>query len=95
MSMPAHSPISPDSAHPGGPTERPHVSAELQFLLIAIAFVLVMLLAGVPGHERKAGDGSSALRHGWAERHAAEVAAQQAGNPTPSDAPLPAIDSPR
>ena len=76
----ANSPSAPREPGSARPDERPAVSAELQFLLIAIAFVLVMLLAGVPGHEKKAGDGSSALQRGWAERHAAEVAAQQSGD---------------
>ncbi|HTE06847.1 MAG TPA: hypothetical protein VK824_11665 [Planctomycetota bacterium] len=79
MSTPAHSPHSPGAAGAREPSEREPVSAELQFLLIAIAFVLVMLLAGVPGHENEAGDGSPSLRRGWAERHTAEVAAQETG----------------
>ncbi len=66
-----------EAVHPGD--HRP-VGAELQFLLIAIVFVVMMLLAGVPGREKKAGDGSAALQLGWAERHAAAVAAQQAAD---------------
>jgi hypothetical protein len=79
MATPANSPA------PGGRARSAHddderlpASAELQFLLIAIAFVVVMLLAGVPGEVKKAGDGSPALQRGWAERHTAEVAAQLA-----------------
>jgi len=90
MSLPAHSSSADREAGTLRDEDRRPVSAELQFLLIAIAFVLVMLLAGVPGHENKAGDGSPALQRGWAERHAAEVAAQQPGGSTPvPDAPAP------
>jgi len=77
---------SPGTSHPD---HRRPVTAELQFLLIAIVFVVMMLLAGVPGRENKAGDGSPALQRGWAERHAAEVAAQQAGSADAAPTALP------
>jgi hypothetical protein len=43
-------------------------------------------MAGVPGEEQRAGDGSEKLRHGWA-RQRAEAAAEQPAPPAPSDAP--------
>jgi hypothetical protein len=51
---------------------------------VVVALIGLLLLAGVPGRERVAGNGSEALRHGWASRRAA--AAQQ---------PQPAPDASR
>jgi hypothetical protein len=59
--------------------EERSLTGELQFLLIACVLVLMLLLAGVPGRLPEAGDGSAALQQGWADRHAASVAAGAAG----------------
>ena len=42
-------------------------------ILVLIALLLVLALAGIPGSERSAGDGSGALRHGWAAQRAREA----------------------
>ncbi len=42
-------------------------------ILVLIALLLVLVMAGIPGAERAAGDGSAALRHGWAEQRAFEA----------------------
>jgi len=54
--------------------------------LIALALLMLLLMAGVPGEEHRAGDGSDKLRHGWAQKQA-EAAAAQPAPPAPSDAP--------
>ena len=57
--------------------------------LIVLALLIMLVLAGLPGQDRTAGDGSDKLRHGWARKQA-EAAAQQAAQPAPpapSDAP--------
>jgi hypothetical protein len=53
--------------------------------LIALAMLMLLLVAGVPGEEHRAGDGSEKLRHGWARKRA-EAAAEQPAPPAPSDA---------
>ena len=55
-------------------------------VLIVLALLMLLLMAGVPGEEHRAGDGSDKLRHGWAQRQA-EAAAAQPAPPAPSDAP--------
>ena len=54
--------------------------------LIVLALLGLLLMAGVPGEEHRAGDGSEKLRHGWAQKQA-ETAAAQPAPPAPSDAP--------
>ncbi|HEX5011569.1 MAG TPA: hypothetical protein VFY71_14330 [Planctomycetota bacterium] len=57
--------------------------------LIVLALVIMLVVAGLPGRDRTAGDGSDKLRHGWAQKQT-EAAAQQAAQPAPpapSDAP--------
>ena len=46
------------------------------------ALAAVLAVAGIPGRERVAGDGSDRLRHGWAEQQA-----QAATEVAPADAP--------
>lgn len=48
-------------------------SARWPVLLALLAAAAVLALAGVPGRERSAGDGSDALRRGWAEARAREA----------------------
>jgi len=69
--------------------------------LIVLAMVLVVLVAGVPGEDRTAGDGSDKLRHGWAQKRAeaaaraeAERAAEQPAPVEPAAQPAP-VDAPR
>ena len=54
--------------------------------LIALALFMLLLVAGVPGEEHRAGDGSEKLRHGWAKQQA-QRAAEQPAPSAPSDAP--------
>jgi hypothetical protein len=42
-------------------------------LLALVAALLVLVVAGIPGRPRSAGDGSDALRQGWAEDRAREA----------------------
>jgi hypothetical protein len=70
----------PSPPTPASPARAPRrgggrtFAGELQFLLIALAMVAMLLIAGVPGEVRRAGEGSEALRLGWAAQHAASVA---------------------
>jgi hypothetical protein len=48
------------------------------------ALALVLAVAGVPGRDRVAGDGSEKLRHGWAEQRAQAADAAPAREPAPS-----------
>ena len=73
------------SARATAPSRR----GEVAWLLLLVAGVLLVALAGVPGlPERHAGDGSDALRLGWAEqrRAAAEAAAESRSQPPQSNA---------
>ena len=54
--------------------------------LIALAMLMLLLVAGVPGEEHRAGDGSDKLRHGWAQKQT-EAAATQPAPPAPSAEP--------
>jgi hypothetical protein len=52
--------------------EPQRAGAEFQFLLIALVLVVMIAVAGIPGGpEKTVGDGSVALKRGWAEAHAA------------------------
>ena len=48
------------------------------------ALALVLAVAGVPGRERVAGDGSDKLRRGWAEQRVQDAGAPPARDPAPS-----------
>lgn len=53
-------------------TDTKRLPPEFQFVLISLALVMMIALAGVPGGpEKEVGDGTDALQLGWAERHAA------------------------
>jgi hypothetical protein len=49
------------------------VSTGFQIMLVLAALGLVILIAGVPGLDPVAGNGSEDLRHGWAARRQAVV----------------------
>ena len=66
------------------PRERRLLPAGWPLFVALAALALVLAVAGVPGRERVAGNGSGKLRHGWASQRAA--AAQE---------PQPAPDAPR
>ena len=68
------------------------LSTGLQVVLVLMALCLLMLVAGIPGLEPVAGNGSRELRRDWAERHAA-TAALPASAPI-EGAPLPASVAP-
>jgi hypothetical protein len=74
----------PDATHIAD-TQRPVVSAWLLALIVA-ALLMLLFMAGVPGEEHRAGDGSEKLRHGWARKQA-EAAERAAAQPAPGDAP--------
>ena len=91
-----HSPSSPmpaaGASHPGRRDDRRPFPAELSFLLIALSLLVILMLAGVPGKTRRAGDGSESLRHGWAAAHAAQVAEEQALAPAEPGVPDAGLD---
>ena len=59
--------------------EQRRLPAELQFVLIVLAILMVIAFAGLPGSQHRiAGDGSSRLRHGWTAQQAAQAAAPAA-----------------
>jgi hypothetical protein len=56
--------------------------AEVQYLIIVLAILGLLLIAGVPGGELpEAGNGTGVLRKGWAKSWTAEVAAREADVP--------------
>jgi hypothetical protein len=78
----------PDSAS----ARAPRRTARWPLLLALLAAAGVLALAGVPGRERTAGDGSGALRHGWAEERAREAGWLRGADGTL--APADAVEAP-
>lgn len=59
------------TAPPATRVHPPSARWPLLFALLSVA--LVLAVAGVPGVEREAGDGSERLQRGWAEQRAREA----------------------
>ena len=83
---PRHTPsrdetLGDQSAHPAP------LSTGLQVVLLMMVLVLILLMAGVPGLEPVAGNGTRKLRQGWAERRAAAVTAPAPAAPAAATLP--------
>jgi hypothetical protein len=67
------------------------VSVSLQVMLVLLALGIVILIAGVPGLDPVAGNGSEGLRKGWAESRLAaadqdgEMPSGNSGSVDPAD----------
>ncbi len=71
------------------------VTATLQVVLVMLALLLVIGLAGIPGLQPTAGNGTLEMKQGWAAQHASEVAEQDPAGAATEDGSQEPADAPR